>query len=209
MGCLKILPCVFFLGPGSLLSDTFSGALDGDTTGCLIFQDDRAGLMHSEADVENFAEILRNADEQGVRECLQRDPGLAVAKLPSGWPVSLEQSMFPEPTIIDLMIASGADPDARSPEGETLLHLTGDPEAIRKLLSHGADINALDRRGYTPMMGHAPYPETGPDAIYTLFAEGADPHVHGLDGKTVFDLLPQGERFDRIRRHLRDKDQNR
>ncbi|MDN3710632.1 hypothetical protein QWZ10_20430 [Paracoccus cavernae] len=71
MGCLKILPFVFFLGPGSLLSDTLSGALDGDTTGCHIFQDDWAGLMHSEADVENFAEILHNADEQVVRECLQ------------------------------------------------------------------------------------------------------------------------------------------
>lgn len=165
--------------------------------------------MYSEADVENFAEMLRNADVQGVRACLQRDPGLAVAKLPSGWPVFLEQSVFPEPSIIELMIASGADPDARSPEGETLLHLTGDPEAIGKLLSHGADINALDSRGYTPMMGHAPFPETGPDAIYTLFAAGADPHVQGADGRTVFDLLPQGEPFDRLRRHLRDKDQKR
>ncbi|MFC0279453.1 ankyrin repeat domain-containing protein [Falsigemmobacter intermedius] len=165
--------------------------------------------MHSEAEIETFAERLRTADEQGVRDCLQRDPGLAVAKLPSGWPVFLEQSVFPQPSIIDLMIAAGADPDAGSPEGETLLHLTGDPEAIGKLLSHGADINALDSRGYTPMMGHAPCPETGPDAIYTLFAAGADPYVQGADGRTVFDLLPEGERFDRLRRHLREKGRNR
>lgn len=106
---------------------------------------------------------------------------------------------------MDLMIEHGADPDSRNPDGETLLHLTGDPETIRMLLSAGADINALDHRGYTPMMGHAPYIDTGPDAIYTLFAEGADPHVIGRDGRTVFDLLPEGERFTQLREHLRSR----
>lgn len=75
---------------------------------------------HSQVDVENFAGVLRNADEQGVRAGLQRDPSLAVAMLPSGWPVCFEHSVFPKPAIIDLMIASGADRDARSPEGETI-----------------------------------------------------------------------------------------
>lgn len=208
MGCFKILLFVFCLVPGGVLAGTLPVTSDKDTTGCLFLQDDRANLIPSEADVENFAETLRNADAHGVRACLQRNASLAVATLPDGWPVFLEQYMFPDPAIIDFMIASGADPDARSPEGETLLHLTGDPEAIRELLSHGADINALDNRGYTPMMGHAPYPETGPDAIYTLFAEGADPHIAGLDGRTVFDLLPEGERFDQLRRHLHAKDKS-
>lgn len=205
MRCFTILPFLFCLVPSGVLAGPLYVTSGRDTTSCLILQDYRAKLMHSEADAENFAEALRNADEQGIRACLQRNASLAVATLPDGWPMFLEQSVFPKPEIIDLMIASGADPDARSPQGETLLHLTGDPEAIRKLLSLGADINALDNWGYTPMMRHAPYPDTGSDAIYTLFAEGADPHILGLDGRTVFDLLPEGERFAQLRRQLRDK----
>lgn len=159
-----------------------------------------------QADIETFEQALETADSGLVRDLLARNPALAGATLPSGWPMFLLQSTFPTPEIIDLMIEHGADPNVRNAKGETLLHLTGDRVAIRKLLSLGADINALDHQGYTPMMGHAPYPETGPDAIYTLFAEGADPHVRGADGKTVFDLLPEGGRFTTLRQHLRGKD---
>lgn len=140
--------------------------------------------MNFQADIQKFVEDLLNADIGSVRALLQEDPTSGVATLPSGWPVFLEQSMFPAPEIMDLMTEHGADTDSRNPDGETLLHLTGDPETIRMLLSVGADINALEHRGYTPMMGHAPYTDAGPDAIHTLFAEGADPHVIGQDGRT-------------------------
>jgi len=161
--------------------------------------------MTNETDLDQFCAALENADISAVRALLLRDPGLAVAVLPDGWPVFLLQSVYPKAEIIDLMIEHGADPNVRNARGEALLHLIGDTEAIRKLLSVGADINALDHQGQTPMMAHAPYPDTGPDAIYTLLAEGADSAIEGHDGETVFTLLPEGPRYDQLRRALRGK----
>lgn len=155
--------------------------------------------MTRTTDFEQFCEALENAEFQELHLQLLRDPGLAVAVLPDGWPVFLLQSVNPRPEIIALLIEYGADPNARNTSGETLLHLTGDPEAIRKLVSVGADINAKDHQGRTPMMGHAPYPETGVDAIYALLAAGADPTVEGHNGETLATLLAAEPRYDQLR----------
>ncbi|MCB5362728.1 hypothetical protein H0484_03030 [Pusillimonas sp. CC-YST705] len=158
--------------------------------------------MTHETDLDQFCSALENADVSAARALLLRDPRLAVAVLPDDWPVFLLQSVYPKAEIIDLMIEHGANPNVRNARGETLLHLTGDPDAIRKLVSVGADINALDHQGHTPMMAHAPYPETGPDAIYTLWTEGADSTIEGHDGETVFTLLPEGALYDQLRHTL-------
>ena len=50
------------------------------------------------------------------------------------------------------MIAKGADPNSlRWCRGATLLHLAGDKDIIKALVKAGADINARDRDGYTPL----------------------------------------------------------
>lgn len=164
-------------------------------------QDD-GDAMTNPSYLDQFCAALESADIAAVRALLLRDPTLAVAVLADGWPVFLLQSVCPNTSMIDLMIAHGADPNVRNASGETLLHLTGDPEAIRKLVSVGADINALDHQGRTPMMGHAPYHDTGPDAIYTLLSEGADPTIKGHNGETVFTLFPKGPQYNQMRRAL-------
>lgn len=151
------------------------------------------------ADLDEFCAALERGDSSRVQRLLSRNPKLAVAVLPDHWPVFLLQATYPIPEIIMSLVMHGADPDARNPAGETLLHLTADPEAIRKLLSVGADINALDHEGRTPMMGHAPFPETGLDAIYTLLSEGADPSIENQNGDTVASLLPGGRRYEQLR----------
>lgn len=163
--------------------------------------------MTNDNDFGRFCAALEDADVQTVRTLLLRDPSLAVAVLPDKWPVFLLQSVYPKAEIIDLMIEQGADPNTRNPSGETLLHLTGDPEAIRKLLSVGADINAQDHQGRTPIMSHAAHADTGPDAIYTLLAEGADPTILGYDGETLVSLLGEEPRYDQLRRALGPTDQ--
>lgn len=158
----------------------------------------------NEADIDAFCEAVENADAPTVGRLLAYNPALAVMVLPDGWPVFLLQSVFPQAAIIDLLIDHGADPNIRNEAGETLLHLTGDPDAIRKLVARGADINAQDLAGLTPMMAHAPHPDIGVDAIYALLALGADPSVIAADGSTLAARLAEDPRFDGLRRKLRD-----
>lgn len=156
--------------------------------------------MAKATNFDQFCAALEAADIAAVRDHLARNPEFAVAVTSDGWPVF--QLQFDE-EISELLVDHGADANVRNCRGETLLHLTADPDLLRKVFALGADINALDHRGYTPMMAHAPYSQTCMDAIYTLFAEGGDPNVVGLDGETVFTLLPKGGRFNELRRYLR------
>lgn len=158
--------------------------------------------MTTEAIPDAFCTAVETADIVTVQGFLSQNPSLASAILPDGWPVFLLQSVAPDAAMIDLLIAQGADPNVRNLNGETLLHLTGDPVAIRKLLTVGADRNALDHQGLSPMMAHAPYPETGPDAIFTLLAEGADPGLQTPNGETLLSRLPEGPRYAPLRKAL-------
>jgi ankyrin repeat protein len=60
------------------------------------------------------------------------------------------------PAIAAMLLLAGADPAALArtdEDGETLLHraaLVEDPEIVRVLLDHGADINARTTEGLTP-----------------------------------------------------------
>lgn len=168
-----------------------------------------ASTIFSHAQVLPQAEAFSSAVEQGnvaqVRAFLKQEPRLATSRTSDGWPTFLQQAMFFEPEILHLLLANGANPNVRNDRGEALLHLLADPASIRALLAAGADIEARDQRGWTPLMSHATDAATGPDAVYTLLAEGADPQAKGLKGETAASLLPQGERFDAIRQAIRSK----
>lgn len=155
--------------------------------------------------VEAFSTAVEQADTAKVRAFLQQEPRLALARTADGWPVFLQQAMFFTPEILSLFMANGADPNIRNSAGETLLHHLAEPESIRHLLAAGADIEARDHKGWTPLMSHATDETTGPDAIYTLLAEGADPSARGHRGETAATLLPQGKRFDQIRKAMLKK----
>lgn len=133
---------------------------------------------------EAFSMAVENADVEQVRLLLLREPRLAASRTADGWPTFLQQAMFFSPEILALFLANGADPNIRNANGETLLHLSADPTAIRLLLKAGADIDARDNQGWTPLMSHATDETTGPDAVYTLLAEGADPDAIGIKGET-------------------------
>lgn len=116
------------------------------------------------------------------------------------------QTMEFVPDILELLLENGADLEARSPTGETILHYVGDPDWLRALQEAGADLEARNTLGWTPMMSHAPFEHTAADAIYTLLDLGADPHARAEKGETVASLLPEGPRFDDLRRRLRGTD---
>ncbi len=90
--------------------------------------------------------------------------------------------------MLDALIKAGADPNAALPEGETILMTasrTGNPDAIRLLLAHGANPNTKENSlGETALMWAAA--ENHADAVRALIKGGADPNLRS----TVLTLAP-------------------
>jgi ankyrin repeat protein len=95
-----------------------------------------------------------------------------------------------EKNLLDLQIALtlGADPNCRDEKGWTLLHWAaqeGSPPIIRYLLEAGADVQAQDSLGFTPLAIAIGEAENGmTDKTHALLNSGASPNtrIHGGGG---------------------------
>jgi len=80
------------------------------------------------------------------------------------------------PAMIDRLLKAGADANASGPEGETSLMTvahTGNVEAAKVLLAHGAKVDARESwRGQTALMWAAG--QSHPAMMRELLAHGAD-----------------------------------
>jgi ankyrin repeat protein len=102
-----------------------------------------------------------------------------------------------DPASLLALVRLGADPNATSRYGGrtvlTTAAFAGDLDRVRALIKAGADVNAKDPRGYTPLllashMGHS-------GVVQALVDAGADANWEGSGGWTA---LMQASYFDRI-----------
>ena len=76
--------------------------------------------------------------------------------------------------IVDLLLANGAEIDAKDRWGKTPLFLAlwaGQESAAQLLIAKGADVNSMDRDGYTPLL--CAFRCTGGNAAELLVTKGA------------------------------------
>jgi uncharacterized protein len=69
------------------------------------------------------------------------------------------------PAKVDLLVAKGAPVEAKNDEGETALLMAAeraDIDVVSALLQHGADVNAPDKKGDTPLLRALAYETYGP-----------------------------------------------
>jgi ankyrin repeat protein len=81
--------------------------------------------------------------------------------------------------VVDLLVAAGADLNARDDEGQTALFATSDAAIAEALIRHGADPNARDNAGRTALFDR--YDDV-PRSV--LVAAGADVNAHDKAGRT-------------------------
>ena len=87
---------------------------------------------------------------------------------------------------VELLVADGADPDGRDPEGNTPLMLAaaeGRSSTVAALIAHGAEVNLATPKGATALMLAA-----GADhatAVRTLLKQGAAADAKTSDGRTA------------------------
>lgn len=92
--------------------------------------------------------------------------------------------------VIALLLARGADATVRSKTGESSLMeaaVRGDVAAAKLLLDHGAEVNAADHRGYTPLLLAAQYDRDAVELVRLLLDRGADPGAVA-EGETALGL---------------------
>jgi uncharacterized protein len=128
-------------------------------------------------------EAIHSGDFAQLRQLLAKHPGIASAPLGgryksrtplhavTDWP-----GYFPNgPEIVRLLVAAGADPNARQPGEETPLHWAAssdDWHVAAALIDAGADVNAPDGSIGTPLANAVGYASW--DVARLLVARGAD-----------------------------------
>jgi ankyrin repeat protein len=135
--------------------------------------------------VNEFHRAVHVGDLPTVRSMLAVDPALATSIDEDGFLPIHSLDMYFDAAILDLLLAAGADINARSSDGITLLHIVTDSDAVSLLVQRGADIEAKDAEGRTPLVEQANNLANGPDVVAALLANGADPNAKGTDGETT------------------------
>ncbi|MHC9538438.1 MAG: ankyrin repeat domain-containing protein [Vulcanimicrobiota bacterium] len=97
--------------------------------------------------------------------------------------------------VVEMLLAAGASADHRDSAGFTPLHLAvtkreDTSNAVRALISHGADVNARERSGETPL-----FYARNIGTVKTLIASGADVKIMDREYRTVLHRLVSGNRL--------------
>lgn len=140
----------------------------------------------TEGEIRVFHDAIPTADTSEIESMLQANPALAMARDPFGFQAIhlLDYIGFREK--LALLVAYGADINARNDEGHAPLHILIDAEFLPDLLAAGADLELKDKQGRTPLLLALTEPGTE-DMIAALLAAGADPGARDNNGLSALD----------------------
>lgn len=149
----------------------------------------------------NVAQEITDAatvgDEMRLREMLEGDATLATVFNSDGWTPLHLAAHFGHTTAARLLLDSGADVHAWSKNdlANQPLHASAAGQApvelLALLLDAGADVNAREHGGFTPIQQCAENGDLA--AVQLLLARGADVRAQADDGRTALSFALTGE----------------
>jgi ankyrin repeat protein len=128
-----------------------------------------------------------------VRAILATDPEAVHTRDEYGFTVLHGVAGEDHPDMIRLLVDAGADVNAGNDMGHTPLHLAANVDAVRVLVTAGADVNARSLDGSTPL--HLAVEEPGRvGVVEALLAAGAEVGAVNARGRTPLDIaVARGE----------------
>lgn len=142
--------------------------------------------------IPDVFEAAATGDEAQLQAILGKDASEAQAFSGDGWTALHLAAAFGTPLSVGTLIFRGARVDAVSKNAQrnqplhAALALGRNPSAIELLLSHGADANAKQAGGFTPIFSAAT--ANRQDLAELLVNHGANPHQANDEGKTPADF---------------------
>ena len=190
-------------------------AKSGKTALALAAMSDRSGdivrlLLASGADVkavDGFKSTVLHAAAAGndldtIRQVVDAGLDVNAVNFPGFTPLMLSASQG-NLAAVKLLLAKGANVNAVSGDGSfqkvkagtialgtftpLSLAVTMNPEVVKALLDGGANVNAADVRGMSPLMLAIATDRQNADVIRSLIAKGADVNAKSLLGETALD----------------------
>ena len=130
--------------------------------------------------------VLRNAIRSGdvktFVEVSLASPDLLTKRDKHGATLLHWAAAHGQPEIAAFLLHNGSAPAAMDDAGSTPLHCAATAEVARKLIEAGADVNATDAKGNSPLGVAAEYNRV--DVARTLLERGAEVNAHNCVGAT-------------------------
>ncbi len=131
--------------------------------------------------------MFRARDARTIRALLEAGASVD-AQNEDGVTPLMKAATSGNPELIQVLIAVGADLELRDRQGQTALIVASRYwlHGMRELLEAGANANAVDIEGWTPLLRTLSHPQTPTDLrtqkVLSLLEYGADPNVIGPKG---------------------------
>ncbi len=100
--------------------------------------------------------------------------------------------------IVRFLIEHGADVNAQNEDGITPLHLAAWPEMAGLLIASGADLEARSNEGDTPLIVMAAEAESE-EMMEALLEAGADVNARNNYGQSAYDIAESREEIDKLK----------
>ena len=122
-----------------------------------------------------------------VRRLVEADKSLLAARDSMGFTVLHIVAGEDRPEVQRFLLESGADPNAVNDEGVSPLHIASYPGFAAMLLKHGARVNLKAKNGDTPLHSHASERGSAP-VVRVILKGGGDRRLRNARGETPFDI---------------------
>lgn len=135
-----------------------------------------------------FLNAIVMCDEEEVRQLLVAGANVDAKDEEHAKPAIMLAAQLSSKTIVELLISEGAKVDERNDQGQTALFFAEvGSEIFAKLLTSGADIEAVDHDGNTILMQNISQ-SPSLTAVEELLNLGIDPDVRNKYGESALDL---------------------